>query len=108
MAREFAKGFYGSRQWKKLREEHKRKVGGLCERCLKEGIYTAGVIVHHIEHVSPDNIGDPKITISHDNLMLVCKQCHEELHTKDKKKTHSRRRWTVDENGKISPRCAEK
>ena len=58
---EFAKPFYQSQEWKSARAVYLKKVGGLCERCLKKGLYNAAVIVHHRVHLSPETIRDPKI-----------------------------------------------
>ena len=35
-----------------------------------------GYIVDHIEEISPSNIGDPEITLNHDNLQYICQPCH--------------------------------
>lgn len=94
--KEYAKQFYSSQPWQKCRNAYKKSVGGLCEDCLARGIYRAGDIVHHIEHITPDNINDPSITLNWDNLKLVCMQCHAEEH-----KQIANRRYTVDEFGRV-------
>ena len=63
MARDFAKGFYKSKAWKDCRAAYFKAARGLCERCLSKGIYKPGEIVHHKEHISPDNIHDPKVLL---------------------------------------------
>ena len=80
MASEKAKSFYRSEAWKKCRAAYKRSVGGLCERCLKKGFIVPGVIVHHKTYISIDNITDPEILTSFENLELLCRPCHEEEH----------------------------
>lgn len=80
MAREFAKKFYNSKEWKKCRELYKQSVNGLCERCLKKGKYVLGDEVHHKIHLSPNNINNPDITLSFDNLELLCSSCHSKEH----------------------------
>ena len=92
--REFAEGFYNSPAWKSCRESYKKYRRGLCERCLERGIYRAGVIVHHRIHLSPENIGDPNVSLSFDNLMLLCRDCHAEVHKPE-------RRYKFDELGRI-------
>lgn len=47
--------------------------GGLCEECHM----AAGFIVHHKITLTVDNISDPDITLNHDNLEYVCKNCHD-------------------------------
>ena len=80
MAREFAKKFYNSKQWKKCREAYKESKNGLCERCLDNGKYVVGDEVHHKEYLTPDNINDPDITLNWDLLELLCQSCHSKEH----------------------------
>jgi 5-methylcytosine-specific restriction endonuclease McrA len=75
MARDFAKKFYNSKEWKKCREAYKRSRFGICERC--QGV---GAEVHHKIYLSPDNINDPYITLSFENLELLCQSCHSKEH----------------------------
>lgn len=86
MAQEFAKKFYASYAWVRCRESYKKKVGGLCEDCRDKGFFTAGEIVHHIVPITPDNIDNPSITLSHDNLRLVCRECHALEHEQRERK----------------------
>jgi len=92
--KEYAKGFYKSQAWKKCREAYARSVGGLCERCLGRGLYRAGEIVHHREHISPENITDPAVLLDWGNLQLVCRECHAALHRPE-------RRYRLDELGRV-------
>lgn len=81
MARDFSRNFYHSKAWEKTRNAYAASVpGGLCERCLKQGKYSKGRIVHHKIHLEPSNINDPSIALSFDNLELVCMQCHADEH----------------------------
>lgn len=93
--KDFAKEFYSSVAWKACRESYKKSVRGLCEVCLRKGIYKPGEIVHHKKHITPDNINDPTVTLAFDNLQLVCRDCHADLH-KDRSK-----RYKVDALGRI-------
>jgi 5-methylcytosine-specific restriction enzyme A len=63
--------FYKSALWKKCRAAYVAKVHSLCERCGE-----VGKIVHHKKWINQDNINDPSVTLSHDNLELLCQQCH--------------------------------
>lgn len=76
--KEFAKKFYNSTAWKKCRASYiasRRMIdGGLCEACHQR----AGYIVHHKTALTPANISDPDIALSHSNLAYVCKPCHDE------------------------------
>lgn len=95
MARDFAKAFYHSREWTRCQAEYVKRTGGLCERCRERGLIVPGVIVHHKIHITPDNINDPSITLNNDNLILVCRDCHAELHKRKK-------RYKVDELGRVT------
>lgn len=77
------------------RKAYTKSVGGLCEECMKRGVYKAGEIVHHKTHLTPDNIDDPNITLNWNNLELVCRDCHAKIH--DKKK----RRYKLDDLGRV-------
>ena len=54
---------------------------GMCERCFTHGELQPAEIVHHIKHVSPQNMYDPSVTLDMTNLMRVCRKCHGELHS---------------------------
>ena len=88
--------FYQSKKWRKTKSAYTKYRKGLCERCLAKGIYSPGVIVHHKEHITDENITDPTITLNFDNLYLVCRQCHAELHSNKEGS-----RYTLDENGSV-------
>ena len=92
----YAEAFYKSKAWTDCRDAYARSVGGLCERCLRDGRFTAGEIVHHKTHITPENITDPRVTLSWDNLELVCRACHAAEHTGKKK------RYKVDEMGRVT------
>lgn len=80
MDREQIKGFYYTDAWKECREAYKQSVGGLCEVCRAKGLIVAGEIVHHKIHLNASNINDPSITLNFDNLQLVCRKCHGDIH----------------------------
>ena len=95
MAREFAKQFYHSQAWKNTQAAYVKQAGGLCERCLRNGLITAGVIVHHKIHLTPDNITNTSIALNADNLELLCRDCHAAMHQKKIK------RYKVDASGSV-------
>ena len=88
--RERAK-FYNTQKWKKLRAAYRKSVGGLCERCLACGVIRPGRYVHHKIHLTDDNYSDPELSVSFDNLELLCTECHI--------KEHDGHRYTIDVNG---------
>lgn len=95
MARDFAKSFYRSKEWERCRDGYIRSVGGLCEECLKHGIYRAGDTVHHKVHLTPENIHDPSVSLAWDNLKLLCRDCHAKEHRQETK------RYKIDPLGRV-------
>lgn len=87
IVKDFAKKFYKSKQWQKCRQSYIQDRilidGGLCQRCKDK----TGYIVHHINHITPQTINNPDVTLNHNNLEYLCKECHdlEPAHWKDKK-----------------------
>ena len=77
MAKEFAKKFYSSKAWKQCRDGYiSDRIlidGGLCEECHDR----LGYIVHHTVTLTPENINNPDITLNHNKLQYVCKDCHD-------------------------------
>ena len=100
--KEYATAFYTSAAWEKCRKAYAKSVGGLCEVCLSKGKYTPGKIVHHKIHITPENINDPNITLNWDNLCLVCVQCHNKIHEYDINPNKKRKRYEVDEFGRVT------
>lgn len=94
----WAMAFYKGQQWQNCRKAYAKSAGGLCERCIKRGLYVPGEIVHHRTHLTPDNINDPEITLSWSNLELLCRDCHADAHRGYEK------RFTVDEKGRVAAR----
>ena len=58
---------------------------------------THGEIVHHKIELTPENIDDPGITLNWDNLELLCRFCHSEVHDVRKKS----RRFSIGPNGEV-------
>ena len=94
--KDYARTFYKSKAWQKCRAGYTKSVGGLCERCLAHGKIVAGEIVHHKIYLTPENIIDPNVSLSWDNLELVCRECHEKEHKGIQK------RYEVDELGRVT------
>lgn len=83
------KAFYKSAAWKKCRAAYIKKCGGLCERCLAQGLIKPGYIVHHKVHLTEDNVSDPNVALSFDNLEYLCMDCHNAEHFSSKAKRYS-------------------
>ena len=92
---DYAKSFYKSKAWQHTREAYLQKVGRLCERCLKKGLYHPAIIVHHKVYIDPETINNPEVTLCFDNLEALCRECHEDEHTK------RIGRYKVDEDGRV-------
>lgn len=75
MAQEWAKAFYTSKEWKRCSRAYMSSKAYVCERC-------GGVaeICHHKKYITAQNINDPYITLSFDNLESLCKECHNKEH----------------------------
>ena len=101
MAKPYAIEFYSSTRWKRCREEYKKYKHYLCERCLAEGRFTPGDMVHHKIHITPANINDESITLAFENLELLCREHHEQEH-KRAAKDRGLRYW-IDEDGRVHP-----
>ena len=89
----FAHTFYKSTAWMKCARAYKKEKGGLCERCLADGLIRPGEEVHHKIRLTPENLSDPAIALNWDNLELLCKDCHI--------KEHRGKRWRADEMGHV-------
>lgn len=68
---------YGS-AWVKLRKIIIERDKGLCQECLRVGIYTQGT---DVDHIIPKAKGG---TDDIDNLQLLCRQCHINKTAKEK------------------------
>lgn len=94
----YAESFYKSIAWQNCRNAYMKKVGGLCEDCLKENKITPAEEVHHLVPISPSNISDPNITLAWTNLVALCREHHRRRHGEKE------RRYTIDEQGRVTPR----
>lgn len=70
---------YKSRQWRSLRKR-KLLANPFCERCLKQGIYKAAKIIHHIEYINSDNYMKDEVFLNINNLESLCQECHNKEH----------------------------
>lgn len=107
-----AQKFYSSKAWQRCRDAYKKRVGGLCERCLKEGKINPAEIIHHKIHLDESKLNDPSITLCFENLEALCRECHEKEHGSDTRdalrrwrQSVSKKRYTVDQFGHV--KCRE-
>ena len=85
-APEQQRAFYKSKAWQRCRSAYIASVGGLCERCLARGYFVPGYIVHHKEYIDTNNITDPSVLFSFENLEYLCEKCHNQEHFGEKKR----------------------
>lgn len=109
MAKPWAVSFYRSKSWERTRAAYMRSIvdtdrgpcpPGMCERCFSRGVVKPAEIVHHVTHLTPQNITDPNVSLAFSNLMRVCRDCHAELHSSE---ASYRPRVAFDENGRVIP-----
>ena len=70
----------------------------MCEPCFEAGRLEPAAIVHHVTWLTPDNINDQYVTLSWDNLMRVCRDCHAAIHG-----DRPQQRVRFGENGEVLP-----
>ena len=104
--------FYNSKLWNNVRKNVWIKQNLLCAICGKP-CYVDGIsdylpkekrrtgIVHHKIWLDNNNLDDDNITINEDNLIGVCKECHEQIH---RGRGSLRDGMMFDEEGNIKPR----
>lgn len=77
MAKSYARQFYKSKEWEKARAAALIRDRGMCQT---PGCYRPAEEVHHIVHLTPENITDGAITLALDNLISLCRDCHLRQH----------------------------
>ena len=85
--------FYRSAAWQQARLIKITSANGRCEKC--GGV---GEEVHHIIHVTPSNVEDLQVTLNQNNLILLCKDCHNKEHER-----FSKNGKYFDKDGNILP-----
>ena len=63
------------REWQQARLIKITSANGICEKCG-----AIGEDVHHLIHINSTNIEDINVTLHQDNLLLLCKDCHNKEH----------------------------
>ena len=64
----------------------RRAFERVCTRFLsleRMAPHSCGEIVHHKEHLTPENINTPEIALGENNLELLCRDCHALAHASD-------------------------
>jgi len=68
--------FYNSKKWKDKRKYILYRDGYLCQECKKYGRNTEAKVVHHIKELEDH----PELRLKNNNLVSVCKSCHNKIH----------------------------
>lgn len=74
--------FYTSDEWQNARMRLMLERGMICDHCHKLILKKYDAIGHHIKELSMLNVNDPSISLNLDNLMLVHKDCHNQIHNR--------------------------
>ena len=79
--REDRRKIYDTSQWRKLRSAYLQQHP-LCELCQREDKVVPAVDVHHIISFmsTNDHLKRKCIAYNPDNLMSLCKECHQKIH----------------------------
>lgn len=93
----WAESFYNSDNWRTCRETFLQSKGYLCERCSTSDNPVVAKIAHHKTYLTKENINDPYISLSWDNLEALCQDCHNKEHHQSKTQI----KYKFDENGEI-------
>ncbi len=80
-------------RWRRLRNWYISQHP-LCERCLKDGIYTSAQCVHHIQPVEDSRNKTEMAALAYNpnNLMALCTPCHVAIHKEMGKSTTEKKR----------------
>jgi 5-methylcytosine-specific restriction endonuclease McrA len=79
-----AEEFYGSGRWQRLRAAILRRDKYQCQICKRYGKITEAKEVHHIKHFEDY----PELATDPDNLISLCRACHNACHPEKTQKTN--------------------
>ena len=89
--KEYAKKFYKSRKWQRVRKLYLESINFTCERCEE-----LACIVHHKIYINENNINDNDITLNFKNLEGLCQECHNKEHHEKYSSTRYELKFTPD------------
>lgn len=77
--------FYNSAAWRKLAKHYAQSKGWVCECCHNKNVDYEKPIYgqlhcHHKTELTEENINDPEVALNEDNLILLCRVCHNKQH----------------------------
>ena len=76
MTRDETEAFYVSKAWRRKKKAILRRDHYQCQLCKRYGRLTEAKIVHHKLELAEY----PELALDDDNLISVCRACHNKLH----------------------------
>lgn len=95
MSEAWAKAFYNTTKWKRVRKLCLIRDNYLC-KCGE-----AANEVHHKIHLTPQNVSDSLISLNLDNLISLCTSCHNSMHERFSECTGCIDGLVFDEDGNL-------
>lgn len=89
MTREESEAFYNSPKWRHKQKAILRRDRYQCQLCKRYGRISEASIVHHKLELSEY----PELAYDDDNLVSVCRKCHNKLHDEKGTKSQRKRRF---------------
>ena len=80
MAASFAQTLYVSKAWVDLRFRLIMERGPVCQQCGKIMADSSQLVGHHRKPLTPANINDVMVTLNPNNILIICRDCHEREH----------------------------
>lgn len=91
--------FYRSKAWQECRSAVIERQHGLCADCLDRGMLRPLSEVHHLTFLTPENVGDPNVSLNPNRCVGLCTECHNRRHSKGFKSSGTPSRMWFDADG---------
>lgn len=93
MTREETEAFYNSPRWRRKQKAILRRDHYQCQLCKRYGRISEATIVHH----KLELVEYPELAMDDDNLVSVCRKCHNKLHDEKGAKAQQKRRYNHED-----------
>lgn len=94
MTQEETEAFYNSPEWRHKQKVILRRDHYQCQLCKRYGKIREASIVHHKLELALY----PELAMDNDNLVSVCKSCHNKLHDEKGNKARHNQRFRKNED----------